>query len=173
MKFGQILLYCMTSISNIFFAECWRLETSSRLLCDFIKITIQPDLTIFHGSHIPFLIALYSTFQKNGAPQSWPIPLLSIAAVNLIKKDLESSPIPPNFSEDYWTLLPLLISINWPSLVTSWVVVQKIYSSWHHRFGKLWDSISWERNIIFLWNKKKFNLCFRWHILRSYRFIVR
>ena len=77
MKLGQILLYCMTSISNIFLAECWRLETSSRIFCDFIKITIQQDLTIFNGWHIPFFINLYSTFQKNGTLESWPISLLS------------------------------------------------------------------------------------------------
>ena len=35
---------------------------------------------------------------------------------------------------------------------------------------KTW--ISWERNIIFLRNKKIVNLCFRWHILRSYRFVM-
>ena len=35
---------------------------------------------------------------------------------------------------------------------------------------KTW--ISWERNIIFLRNKKILNLCFRWHILRSCRFVV-
>ena len=35
---------------------------------------------------------------------------------------------------------------------------------------KTW--ISWEGNIIFLWNKKILNLCFRWHILRSYSFVV-
>ena len=38
--------------------------------------------------------------------------------------------------------------------------------------AKTW--ISWERNIIFLflWNKKIHNLCFRWHILRSYHVVV-
>ena len=35
---------------------------------------------------------------------------------------------------------------------------------------KTW--ISWERNIIFLRNKRILNLCLRWHILRSYRFVV-
>ena len=35
---------------------------------------------------------------------------------------------------------------------------------------KTW--ISWERNIIFLWSKKILNLGFRWHILRSYRFLA-
>ena len=65
MKFGQILLFCMTNISNMFLAECWRLETSSRLFHDFIKMTIQQDLAICNGWHIPFLIVLYSfTFSK-------------------------------------------------------------------------------------------------------------
>ena len=36
--------------------------------------------------------------------------------------------------------------------------------------AKTW--ISWERNIIFLWNKKILNLCLRWHILRSYCFVA-
>ena len=36
--------------------------------------------------------------------------------------------------------------------------------------AKTW--ISSERNIIFLWNKKIHNLCFRWHILRSYHVVV-
>ena len=35
---------------------------------------------------------------------------------------------------------------------------------------KTW--ISWERNIIFLRYKKLLNLRFRWHILRSYRFVA-
>ena len=35
---------------------------------------------------------------------------------------------------------------------------------------KTW--ISWGQNIIFLWNKKMLNLCFRWHILRSYCFVA-
>ena len=66
MKFGQILVCCMTDISNIFLAECWRLETSSRLFHDFIKMTIQHDLAIFNGWSLPFLIVLYSPFQKHG-----------------------------------------------------------------------------------------------------------
>ena len=35
---------------------------------------------------------------------------------------------------------------------------------------KTW--IPWEWNIIFLRNKKILNLCLRWHILRSYRFVA-
>ena len=103
-------------------------------------------------------------------------------------KDLAPSPSPPNYLKDYWKLLPLLISISWPSLVTSWVMVQKIYSKMYlvsctntHRDvtgsvnhgmaknTKTW--ICWERNIIFLRNEKVLNLCLRWHILKSYRFV--
>ena len=73
--------------------------------------------------------------------------------------------------------------------MTSWVVVPKIYSKMHFvsctnthcditdlvnhgmvKNTKTW--ISWERNIIFLWSKKTLNLCFRWHILRSYCFVA-
>ena len=77
MKFGQILVCCMTNISNMFFAECWRLETSARLFYDFIKMAIQQDLAIFNGWHIPFLIVLYSPFQKSEMLESWHIWLLS------------------------------------------------------------------------------------------------
>ena len=65
MKFGQIPVCCMTNISNMFLTECWRVETSFRPFYDFIKMTIQQDLAIFNGLHIPFLIVLYSPFQKN------------------------------------------------------------------------------------------------------------
>ena len=30
----------------------------------------------------------------------------------------------------------------------------------------------WERNITLLQNKKNYNLCLRWHILRSYHFVA-
>ena len=139
-------------------------------------------MAILNGWHIPFLIVLYSSFQKNETPESWHTWLLS----NWDK--LESSPSLPNCSKD-WKLLYLLVSINWPSLVTSWFVVQKIYSKMHlvsctnthcdvtdlvnHgmvKNTKAW--VSWEWKIIFLWNKKILNLCFRWHTLRSYHFVA-
>ena len=109
---------------------------------------------------------------------------IGILAYLVIEKGLKSSPSLPNCSKDYWKLLYLLVSINWPSLVTSWFVVQKIYSKMHlvsctntHRDvtdsvnhgmienTKTW--ISWERNIIFLRNKM-FLILF----LRSYRFVA-
>ena len=78
---------------------------------------------------------------------------------------------------------------NRPSLVTSWVVVQKICAKMHlvsctntrHNVTYLVNngmvkntktSITWERNITFLRNKKILNLCFRWHILTSYDLVV-
>ena len=77
MKFGELLVCCMTDISNMFLTECCRLETSFRLFYDFIKITIQQDRAIFNGWHIPLLIVLYSPLQKNEIPESWHILLLS------------------------------------------------------------------------------------------------
>ena len=37
----------MTNIFSMFLAECWSLETSSRLFYDFIKMTLQQDLANF------------------------------------------------------------------------------------------------------------------------------
>ena len=127
MKLGQILMCCMTNISNMYLAECWRLETSSRLFYDFTKV-IQQDLAIFNGWHIPFKITIIK-------------------------------------------LLLFIISINWPNLVTSWVLAEKEFSEIHlvsftntdrdltdllnhgmFKNTKTW--ISWERNIIFLRSKK-------------------
>ena len=86
-------------------------------------------------------------------------------------------------------LIYFYIYINWSSLVTSWVVVQKIYSkmylvsctnthrdmtdSVNHGMAKnIKTSISWEQNTIFPRNEKILNLCLRWHILRSYHFVA-
>ena len=97
------------------------------------------------------------------------------------------SPSPPNCSKGYCKLLPLLISTSWPSLITSWVVIQKIYLKMYfvsctntHRdvtdslnHGMVKNTKTWissERSIIFLRNKKILNLCLRRHILRSYYF---
>ena len=46
MKFGQILLCCMTNISNMFLANAgdWKLVPGPY---DFVKVTIQRDLAIF------------------------------------------------------------------------------------------------------------------------------
>ena len=142
-------------------------------------MTIQQDLAIFNGRHIPILIALYLPCQKM---KHWNLDLFGYWAIG-------ASPSPPNCLKDYWKLLLLLISINWPGLVTLWVVVQKIYSKMYlvsctnsyrdvtdlvnHRVVKIKKTwISWELNVIFLQNKKIIFLCFRWHILRSYHFVA-
>ena len=65
MKFGQILMYLITNISNMFLAQCWRLETSSRPFYDFNEMAIYRDLLIFSSWSSPFLILSYSPFQKN------------------------------------------------------------------------------------------------------------
>ena len=110
-----------------------------------------------------------------------------IGTGSLIEKDLEPSPSHPNYLKDYWKLLPLLISISWPSLVTSWVVVQKIYSKMYlvsctnaHRdvtdsvnHGMVINAKTWisrERNIVFLQNKKILILYFRWHVFEKLSF---
>ena len=77
MKFCQILVCCMTNISNIFLPQCWRLETSSRLFYDFIKMTIQQDLAILSNWHLLFLNVPHSPFQKNETMESWYNLLLS------------------------------------------------------------------------------------------------
>ena len=101
-------------------------------------------------------------------------------------KDMELSPSPPNYLKDSWKLLLLLISINWPSLVTWWVVNQKIYSKMqpisitnthdityllNHGIAKNTKPwMSWEQN--FYKEKKILDLCLRWHFSRSYCFVV-
>ena len=153
--------------------QCWRLETSFRPFYDFIKMTIQHDLAIFNGWHIPVLIVLYSPFQLK-----WNTGISTYLVIEywgrlLNWKGPGTSPSLPNCSKDYWKSLSLFISISWPSLVTSWFVVQKIYSKMHlvsctntHRDvtdlvnhgmvknTKTW--ISWEWNITFLRNKRTF-----------------
>ena len=62
----------------------------------------------------------------------------------------------------YIQKMHLVLCTNTPHDVTDLVIYRMVKNR------KTW--ISWERNIIFLQNKKVINLGFRWHILRSYRF---
>ena len=66
MKFGQILVCCMINISNMFLAQSWRPDNSSRPFY-FNKMTTQQDMTTFNSWQLPFLNVQYSPFQK---PQS-------------------------------------------------------------------------------------------------------
>ena len=76
MKFCQILVCCVANISNVFLAECWRLETSCRLFHDFIKMTIQENLTIFGGWHLPFLNGPDSLFFKKKKRKHWNLDII-------------------------------------------------------------------------------------------------
>ena len=63
-KFGQILVYRITYISNMFLAQCWRLKTSFRTFHDSDEMTTYQDLSICPSWYLPFLILPYSPFQK-------------------------------------------------------------------------------------------------------------
>ena len=141
---------------------------------------------------MPFTIFNCPLFTFPKKKKIWNLDIIGYLVIGAgcwIKKDLEPSPSLPNCSKDYLKLLPLLMSINWPSLVTSWVVVQKKSSkmylvSFTNSHCDVTDTvihgmvkntkpwISWERNISFLWNQKILNLCHRWHNLRSYCFVA-
>ena len=69
MKFGQILMHLITNISNMFLAQCWRLETSSRPFYDSNEMAIYQDLLTFSSWSSPFLILSNSPFQKNETVQ--------------------------------------------------------------------------------------------------------
>ena len=91
-----------------------------------------------------------------------------------------------NFSEKYCNCLYLPIDQGW--LVNELLFktyIQKMHptsgTNTHHdvtdlvnhrmvKYIKSW--IIREQNTTFLWNKKILNLCLRWYILRSYRFIA-
>ena len=64
MKLGQVQVCCVTNISNMFLAQCWRLETWSRPFYDFIKMIVLRDLAIFNILHLPFLNVPYLPSQK-------------------------------------------------------------------------------------------------------------
>ena len=55
----------MTNIFNMFLAQCWKLETSSRPFYDFIKMTISQDQAIVNSGHLSFLTVPYSPSQKS------------------------------------------------------------------------------------------------------------
>ena len=69
MKFGQILVCCMTNISHKFLAQCF-LKNSSRPFYNFIKMTILQDLAILNSWHLLFLVVPSSPFQKTETLES-------------------------------------------------------------------------------------------------------
>ena len=62
MKFGQILVYYITNISNMVLSQSWTLETTSGPFDDFIEMKIKQDLAIFN-----------CPIQKNEELESWPL----------------------------------------------------------------------------------------------------
>ena len=113
-KLGQTLMYCPTNISNLFLAQCWRLETSSRPFYDFIKMTIGQDLAIFDSWHLPVLIVPYSP--KNETLESWHNWLLS--NFSRLPNWKEPGTLPQSSKSLKRFLKIIIISINWSSLVT-------------------------------------------------------
>ena len=61
MKFGQILMCCMTNTSNMFLAQCWRLQ---RPFYDFIKMTICSKIWAFLIVDIHHFNCFLFTFSK-------------------------------------------------------------------------------------------------------------
>ena len=54
-KLVKILVCYLKNISNMFLAQSWWLETTSRPFYGLIKTTIARDLAIFNSWHLPFL----------------------------------------------------------------------------------------------------------------------
>ena len=129
-----------------------------------------------------FVIVFYSPFQNDETLETWHNWLLSNLGWLLSWKGSgnqhQSFKLFKRFQEN--------IAFAYIWLIGDLMrCVQKIYSKMHHVLilghditdlvnpGMLKNTITWihrERNMNFLWNKKILNLCFRWHILRSYCF---
>ena len=128
---------CITNISNMYSAEWWGLETSSRLFYDFIKVTIQKDLTILNGWHIPFLIVLYSPFQKK-----WNIEILAYLVIEYLGQVAK-------------------LKRTW-NLVSVSQIVQKITENyctcWYLSTGQVW----WFHD---MWFKRYIQKCTLSHVL--------
>ena len=153
MKFGQILVCSMTNISNLFLAQCWRLETSSRPIYDFIKIKIWQDPVIFSSWHLPFLNVPYSPFQENEALKSWQNWLLS----NWIR--LLNWKRPVNYHQSlklfkrFIKFITLTYIYPFPRFGDLMGCGSKdifknapcvIYLLWRHRFFKSWDCLKYK-----------------------------
>ena len=152
-------------------------EVSSVILRSFRQGVIPPTPATSKGTPKKSThVRVNHNFKK---VKHWNLEITSywvIGASCSMQKDLELSPCPPNYSKDFWKLLPLLISISWSRLLTQWDVDQKIHSkmhpvsctSTHHDVANLVNLeivqntktwISWERNKTFLKNKKKILTC--------------
>ena len=115
MQFPQILVCCMTNISNLFLTQCWTLETSSRPFY-FLKITIKRDQAIFNNWHLAFLIVPYSPFQKI---KHWNLDIIGIEYLEQVAKLIRTWFLGPvlqivqRIPENYCLCLYLSVSQIW------------------------------------------------------------
>ena len=70
-KFGQILVYFVANICNMFLTQSRRMKTNSRPSYDFNEVIILQDLSIFSNGNLLFSILPYSPFQKNETLETW------------------------------------------------------------------------------------------------------
>ena len=71
---------CLANISNMFLAQCWRLESISGLFYDFIKITTYQDLAIFNS--LPCLNEPYSPLKiKIKKMKHWNVDIIGYRVI--------------------------------------------------------------------------------------------
>ena len=108
MKFCQILVCCMTNISNVLLAQCWRLGSTS--FYDFIKEII------FNSWHLPFYMSLIHFFKKM---KHWNLHIINywvLEQVVKLKTTWNLAPVFPTaqkIPENYCPCLYLSISQVW------------------------------------------------------------
>ena len=126
MKFVQICSFWQT------FLTCFKLNAGDwKLVPGPFTILLKWQYSEIWPFLIVYIAIFNCPFQKNETLESWQTGYWVIGPGCYIEKDLKLSLGLLNCSKDFWKFLPLLISIKWPSLVTWWVVVQKIYSKMH------------------------------------------
>ena len=147
MKFGQILVCCMTNIQLSFWLDAgdWKLVPGPFMIL--LKQQDNKILPFFIVDFYHFNCPLF-TFSKNETMESWHNCLLSNWSWLLNKKG-NLAPIlqiVQKISENYCPRLYLsigqfgdLMSCGWKHLFKNTPCLVYWYSSWHHRLGKLWD----------------------------------
>ena len=140
-EFGQILVYLTANVSNMFLAQCWRLEISSRPFYDFNEMTVQRDLSIFSNWYSPFLILPYSPFKKKKKERKkyWKVNVISywvIEAGCYLENSLKRGPI-----------IQIVQKIS-----------EKYCSFWYLSSGRVW----WLNK---LWFKRYIQRCTLSHVL--------
>ena len=149
MKSGQILVYLLTNISNVFLVQCWRLETSSRPFYDFNEITLQRYLSIFSSWYLPFLILSYSPFQKNETLETWHKRLLSNWNRLLNWKGPGAYPQTSKSFKRFQRNIVVYLSVDqvwWVNVLRFKAYIKKrtlphvLIPTWRHIFGKSMDA---------------------------------